>query len=79
MNECKFFCEQLSDYIDGQIDEDECRYLEEHLKNCPPCSSMLASLKITVQLCERALPAEIPDDVRVALKEFLRSHCKQCI
>jgi anti-sigma factor RsiW len=79
MNECKYFCEQLSDYLEGEIAEDECRYLEEHLNECPPCAILFQSLKTTVSLCGNAVSDEIPEDVKGALKEFLRKHCKKDI
>lgn len=75
MNECKYFCDQLSDYLDGEVPEDECRFLEDHLAVCPPCRIIFKSLRTTVDLCGRAISDEIPMDVRIALKEFLRKHC----
>jgi anti-sigma factor RsiW len=78
MNECKFFCDQLSDYLDGEVADDECRFLEDHLAHCPPCAHLYESLKKTVVLCKEAVSDEIPVDVRESLKEFLRNHCPKC-
>jgi anti-sigma factor RsiW len=77
MTECKDCCDQLSDYLDGEISDDECRYIEDHLDRCPPCAMFFESLKTTVSLCGRALPAEIPEETRQALKEFLRRRCRR--
>jgi predicted anti-sigma-YlaC factor YlaD len=77
MDECKRFCEQLSDYLDREIAEDECVLIEEHLEACPPCSMTYESLKTTVEICGKAIPDDLPDNVRAELKDFLRKHCNQ--
>jgi len=76
MQSCKEFCNHLSDYLDGEIGENECRLIEEHLDKCPPCAIYFESLKTTVQLCCRGVSAEMPQEVRDRLKEFLRTHCQ---
>ncbi|HMK34363.1 MAG TPA: anti-sigma factor [Desulfomonilaceae bacterium] len=77
MDECKHFCNQLSDYLDGEVTEDECRLIEEHLDVCPPCLLVYESLKTTVTICGQAVPADLPEHVRAELKAFLRKHCTQ--
>lgn len=76
MKSCKEFCEQLSDYLDGEIGEHECRLIQEHLEECPPCALMYESLKITVHVCEKGVSDDIPEEIRSRLKMFLRAHCK---
>jgi anti-sigma factor RsiW len=73
--ECVRFCSQFSDYIDGEIGEQECSLIEEHLEGCGPCSAILDSLKATVTACHGAVRDEIPESVRLELKAFLRKHC----
>jgi anti-sigma factor RsiW len=75
MRTCKFFCEQLSDYLDGELADTECELIEDHLEVCPPCNMMYQSLKTTVEICNLGIPEEIPEDIRVRLKRFLREHC----
>jgi len=77
MKSCKDFCDCLSDYLDGQMDEDCCRLIEEHLDRCSPCALMYESLKTTVLVCGKGLTAQIPDDVRESLRNFLRTHCRK--
>lgn len=76
MKTCKELCEQLSDYLDGSVGECECKLIEEHLGKCAPCALMYESLRITVNICERGVSDEVPQDVRSRLKDFLRKHCK---
>jgi hypothetical protein len=73
---CKEFCALLSDYIDGEVPEDFCRLLEEHLEICPPCSLQYESLKTAVELCCRGMGDECPEEVRLRLKNFLRERCQ---
>ncbi len=75
MKTCKDFCNHLSDYLDGEIGENECRLIEEHLHNCPPCELIFRSLRKTVDICGQGVSAQIPEDVRSRLKNFLREHC----
>ncbi len=75
MKTCKEFCDCLSDYLDGEMGEDQCRLIEDHLDRCPPCQLMYQSLLTTVEICGKAIPAEIPDETREKLRRFLREHC----
>jgi len=75
MKKCKDFCDKLSEYLDGEIGVKECRLIEEHLKECPPCSLTYQSLKATVDICGKAFSDEIPQDVKVRLRAFLNEHC----
>jgi predicted anti-sigma-YlaC factor YlaD len=75
MKECRDFCNYISDYLDGEMCGEDCRLLEEHLEVCPPCQLMYESLRTTVELCQRGVSAEIPDDVRSRLRAFLQAHC----
>ena len=47
--------DRLSDFLDGELSESECREVERHLGKCPECQEALASLKQTVELV-RSLP-----------------------
>ena len=76
MKTCKEFCDHLSDYLDGEITEYECKLIEEHLQVCPPCAVMYESLKTTVSICEKGISAEMPEEVKTRLRMFLRTHCK---
>lgn len=75
MKTCKEFCKKLSDYLDGETDENECRLIAEHLDICAPCNQVYLALKTTVSLCEQGVPARAPDAVRRRLRTFLREHC----
>ena len=75
MKTCSDFCDRLSDYLDGDIGEEDWSRVEEHLALCQPCSLVYQSLKTSVQLCGKGVSDDIPEDVRTKLKMFLREHC----
>ncbi len=62
---CKAMLAELSDYLDGKLDDSLCEELERHLKGCKPCQAFLASLKSTVEQCRRS-PVEGLDRKRAA-------------
>jgi predicted anti-sigma-YlaC factor YlaD len=78
-DDCKKVFDKLSEYIDQELDRDECFIFEEHIKNCKPCLEFLESLNYTIKLCRATGSHEayrIPRDVSVKLHDFLRKECK---
>ena len=75
MKKCSDFCKKLSDYLDRELSENECRLIEEHLEKCPPCAMIYQSLEKTVTLCGSAISDEIPPEVKQRLISFLRNRC----
>ncbi len=75
MKTCADYCDHLSDYLDGDIGEEDWKRIEEHLALCQPCSLVYQSLKTSVQLCGKGVSDDIPEEVKTKLKMFLREHC----
>jgi RNA polymerase sigma-70 factor (ECF subfamily) len=50
---CKQIFAMLSNYLEGELPSKDCRQLQRHLKNCPPCIAFLESLKATVEACRK--------------------------
>ncbi len=77
--DCKKIFDKLSEYIDRELNEEECLVFEEHIRNCKPCLDFLETLKSTVKLCRHLEDHDsyrIPRDVSVKLHEFLKKECK---
>ena len=78
---CKQIFALLSEYLDAQLPEKNCRELELHLKGCRPCIAYLESLKTTVEACRRYQAPRAPapsKEVKAALLAALqRSHRSQ--
>jgi len=54
---CKEMFAELSDYLDGQLDDSLCGELEAHLGRCEPCQAFLLSLEATLKQLRR-MPTE---------------------
>ncbi len=77
--DCMKIFERLSEYIDHELDQEECIVFEEHIRNCKPCLDFLETLHSTVKLSKHLDTREtyrIPRDVSVKLHEFLKKECK---
>ena len=62
----------LSDYVDGELREDLCREIEQHLAGCSNCRVVVDTLKKTVYLYhETAQVGEVPLEVRERLYKRL--------
>jgi anti-sigma factor RsiW len=69
---CLAMFEQLSAYVDNELDAATCRDLEKHMAGCTACKSCLETLRQTVALC-REMKSENPPEVFSAqLKEVIR-------
>ena len=68
MEKCKKHFEIISEYLDGELDDEICHEIKAHLKDCPECQECLDSLKKTIQLCKEAGKEEIPSDIRERLR-----------
>lgn len=71
---CLALFDKLSEYLDREADEETCRQIEEHLKDCQPCVVCLETLKRTMAICkeqkEKPVPADISRKIRFMLDEL---------
>lgn len=64
--QCKKMFAELSDYLDGQLDDFSCEELESHLDACEPCKKFLRDLESAIKRCQ-ASPAACPDPKKAAV------------
>ena len=57
---CKQIFANLSDYLDGALDDTLCKELERHMRGCKPCEAFLTSLQNTIEQTH-SLPGQRPD------------------
>jgi len=69
MSECGRHFERISEYLDGELDQETLVEIERHLSECTRCGNCLESLKRTIALCRRLEDEEIPLDVQRRIKE----------
>lgn len=73
--ECRKYFNRISEYLDGELEDEICREIDAHLRECPECRRCIESLKKTVELCREGAREEIPQDA----KERLNSALRECV
>jgi anti-sigma factor RsiW len=62
---CRELLGSLSAYVDGELDNELCSVLEQHLEDCEDCRIVVDTLRKTVYLYHATAPAEnLPSDIR---------------
>ena len=62
---CRYLLSSLSDYVDGELNDDLCLEIERHMANCEDCQVVINTLQKTVDLYHKTSQSpEIPSDVR---------------
>ena len=75
---CRDFTEFLNLYFDGELSAAERAVFDEHLAECPDCTTYLQNYAETVRLGRAALagtgdvPAEVPADLVAAVLAALK-------
>ena len=74
---CKECLGLLTDYLEGELDDQTVAALEAHFEDCPPCVAFLKTYKTTTNICRDTLKTvEIPMEVQKKLIEFVKSQIK---
>lgn len=69
---CREMLSSLGAYLDGEVSEELCSIIEEHMKGCPHCTIVVNTLHKTIDLYhEAALETEIPQEVTRRLYQRL--------
>ena len=70
---CSALLGYLSDYVDGDLSEDLCRAIEDHVAGCQDCRIVVDTLRKTISLyhTSAAQPVELPGTVREHLFKVL--------
>ncbi len=70
---CREILDNLSEYIDEELDPSLCEEIEKHMADCSPCVAFLNTLKKTVVLYKYCgQESGIPKEVHLDLHKFLR-------
>ncbi|HVA72840.1 MAG TPA: anti-sigma factor [Candidatus Limnocylindrales bacterium] len=68
---CRNVVEELSDYLDGELDLNLQQSLEVHLEHCEDCHLLVDTTKKTIQIFCNSEPLPLSADVRSRLHEAL--------
>ncbi len=74
---CSDFLKELTDYLDGAIDERTKAELDEHLAWCHNCFVICNTTKKTIEIYRDSQLYELPDDLRGRLRSAIMSKCQQ--
>ncbi|MGQ9832620.1 MAG: anti-sigma factor family protein [Candidatus Villigracilaceae bacterium] len=69
---CDDLLGSLSDYLDGEAQEEICRAIEAHMAECPNCRIIVDTLKKTIYLVHATAAPKLPNDVRERLYQTLK-------
>jgi anti-sigma factor (TIGR02949 family) len=71
---CQDSLRQINEYIDGDLADDLCEELENHMQNCPDCRIVVDTLSKTVKLYRSLAQTSIdlPPDVESRLLSRLK-------
>ena len=66
--DCRQLLNSLSDYIDGELQQELCDEIELHMKDCDNCRIVVDTLNKTISLYQTSSePAVVPEEVRQRL------------
>lgn len=71
---CQECVDLLTDFLEGTLETDVKRRLEEHLAGCAPCINFVKTLEKSEQMTHRLKEqqVDVPVDVQHRLKSFLK-------
>jgi len=69
---CDLFYEVLSDFLDGELEDVDRAYVEEHLRLCPPCDVYLEQFRIVATSTEKLELEQMPPGVQGVLQSVLQ-------
>ena len=69
---CRQIFETLSDYLDDDLDAEDCDEIETHVERCAPCQAFLNTLQRTVDFCRDATVESLNDARRAELRKSLK-------
>ena len=71
--ECGELLAQISDYLDGDLEDAICLELESHLVDCTDCQIVTDTLRKTISLYRRRGRVELPDGLTKRLWQALEA------
>jgi anti-sigma factor (TIGR02949 family) len=69
---CEAAIELLSEYLEAMLTAETLAELEAHLAACPPCVAYLNTFRRTRELAAAAGRVEMPEELKLRLREVLR-------
>ena len=74
---CTEFLRELTDYLDGTINESMRAELDEHLHWCHGCHVVMNTTKKTIEIYRDNQIYELPESLRVRLHQAIMGRCRE--
>ncbi len=71
--DCMKYAERISEFLDGELDEETFAEIRAHVERCPECRHCVESLRDTIDLLKRTPRDSVPADVRKRLRGALKA------
>ncbi|MBI3406159.1 MAG: zf-HC2 domain-containing protein [Acidobacteria bacterium] len=68
---CKDIIRELSDYLDGELDQKLVAEVQRHMEHCEDCRVVVDTTRKTIRLFCNSEPAELPSEVHDRLHRAL--------
>jgi anti-sigma factor (TIGR02949 family) len=72
---CKEFLDELTDYLDANVDVELRQRIEAHINECPNCFVILDTTKRTIQVYKGLQAQPLPEDVQARLMKAVERKC----
>ena len=69
---CDSLLQQISSYLDGDLNESTCAAIEHHAASCSACGRVIEDFRRTTGLCRTAATTPLPGDVRARARARVR-------
>jgi anti-sigma factor RsiW len=73
---CSDFLKELTDYLDGALDERTKAELDEHLAWCHNCFVVCNTTQKTIEIYRDSEVYELPEDLRTRLRSAIVEKCE---
>jgi anti-sigma factor RsiW len=73
---CSDFLKELTDYLDGALDQRTKAELDEHLAWCHDCYVVCNTTQRTIEIYRDSKLYELPDDLRTRLRTVIMQKCE---
>lgn len=74
---CQELVDLLVDYLDGALDPETTRALEQHLEGCTTCLNFIKTYKATSAWVREIAYEEMPEELKGRLASFLKAKIRQ--
>ncbi len=77
MIRCREIGQLLYDYVEGLLEPSLKGKLDQHLSDCPGCTSFINTYKETTKLSKALKCEEIPPELQRKLRSFIKENLKK--